>query len=92
MKKLIFSLTIILVSVSNSFSQYIPVPAGSSISLNGSWKFNPAPDKKIFSSSEFHSGWKDIKVPGEWTMQGKKEREPPIRRDLKFLKNGAGKG
>ncbi len=70
MNKLLLSLTITLISFLNSFSQYIPIPVGSSISLNGTWKFNPSPDKKIFSSSEFHSGWKDIKVPGEWTMQG----------------------
>ena len=70
MKTVIFSLSIILISVLDSFSQYIPVPAGSSINLNGTWKFNPAPDTKTFASSEFNSGWKDIQVPGEWTMQG----------------------
>ncbi|MBK7710060.1 MAG: glycoside hydrolase family 2 [Bacteroidales bacterium] len=70
MKNLIIALSILLLSVSYSTAQYIPVPAGSSISLNGTWKFNPSPDRNVYESSEFHSGWKDIQVPGEWIMQG----------------------
>jgi beta-galactosidase len=70
MKKLILFLSIILTFVINSSAQYIPVPVGSAQTLNGTWKFNPAPDNKIFGSTEFHAGWKDINVPGEWTMQG----------------------
>lgn len=70
MKNLASFLTIIFLSIFNCGAQYIPVPVGSSITLNGTWKFNPSPDWKIYSSSEFHTGWADIKVPGEWTMQG----------------------
>jgi len=51
-------------------AQYIPVPAGNSRSLNGTWKFNPSPDAATFSSTKYHKEWKDISVPGEWTMQG----------------------
>jgi beta-galactosidase/beta-glucuronidase len=40
------------------------------MSLNGTWKFNPSPDKKTYASPEFKTGWNDINVPGEWTMQG----------------------
>ena len=44
-------------------------PSGSSMTLNGTWKFNPSPGK-IFASSAFHPEWQNIKVPGEWTMHG----------------------
>lgn len=70
MRYVLSFLPIFLISVLNSTAQYIPVPEGSSLSLNGTWKFNPSPDNAIFSSPAMHSGWKDIKVPGEWTMQG----------------------
>jgi beta-galactosidase len=70
MKTLASFLTIIFLTILNSTAQYIPVPEGYSMTLNGTWKFNPSPDGKIYSSSEFHTGWADIKVPGEWTMQG----------------------
>ncbi len=51
-------------------AQYIPVPLNSAASLNGTWKFNPAPGNINSGASEFHSGWQNIAVPGEWTMQG----------------------
>lgn len=39
------------------------------LDLNGTWRFNPnpAPD---FRKDVSDSGWFDIKVPGEWAMQG----------------------
>jgi beta-galactosidase len=70
MKNPLIVISIILISAFNSNAQYIPVPSGSSMTLNGTWKFNTSPDNKIFASSEFQSAWQDIKVPGEWTMQG----------------------
>jgi|WetSurMetagenome_2_1015567.scaffolds.fasta_scaffold01877_7 beta-galactosidase len=70
MKKGIIGLSIIFLSVLNLEAQYVPVPANSSISLNGTWKFNPSPQNKIFNSTSFQGSWKDIEVPGEWTMQG----------------------
>ena len=70
MKTTVSFLTIFLLSILNCSAQYIPVPVGSYLTLNGSWKFNPSPDREIYTSTEFHKGWTDIKVPGEWTMQG----------------------
>jgi len=70
MKKCFVVLSLIILSILNIRAQYVAVPEGSSLSLNGIWKFNPSPDIKIFESSRFQTGWKDIKVPGEWTMQG----------------------
>jgi hypothetical protein len=70
MKYLFFVLSVIIISNLKASAQYIPVPEGSSLNLNGIWKFNPSPGNKIYTSSAFHSEWEDIKVPGEWTMQG----------------------
>ena len=70
MKKSIIGISLIFLSVLNLEAQYVPVPVNSSISLNGTWKFNPSPLNKIFNSTSFQSSWKDIEVPGEWTMQG----------------------
>ena len=38
-------------------------------SLDGIWKFNPAP-KPGFEQNKAASSWADINVPGEWSMQG----------------------
>jgi beta-galactosidase len=41
------------------------------LSLNGPWKFQPAPTKDFFTLSEKKAAaWKTIQVPGDWTMQG----------------------
>ena len=45
------------------------------LSLNGTWKFqwSPTPDQrpKDFYKTDFHTAnWKDIKVPGNWELQG----------------------
>lgn len=78
MKKSIIGLSIIIISILNLNAQFVPVPVNASVSLNGIWKFNPSPDSKIFESSSFRSGWKNIEVPGEWTMQGF-EVKPNVR-------------
>jgi hypothetical protein len=70
MQKRIPFILIILLSVYSLEAKYIPMPAGSSMSLNGMWKFNPAPGIKLFESSSFQANWKNINVPGEWTMEG----------------------
>ncbi len=65
----------ILFSQSVQLPKYSPVPAAVpgvesvKIDLNGIWQFNPNPDSKFYEVSS-SPGWKDIKVPGEWFMQG----------------------
>lgn len=39
------------------------------MSLNGSWNFNPAPEKDFYAKP-IGDNWKSITVPGEWAMQG----------------------
>jgi beta-galactosidase len=78
MKKSIILLLVIIFLNNTLFGQYIPVPKSSSMSLNGTWKFNPSPNDNIFGSSAFQNKWSDIAVPGEWTMQGFKVN-PGIR-------------
>jgi len=39
------------------------------LDLNGTWQFNPSPAPGIWKDVP-DSGWPDIKVPGEWAMQG----------------------
>ena len=48
---------------------------GNKVSLNGSWKFNWSPDPASrpvdFYKADFDtSDWKEIKVPGNWQLQG----------------------
>jgi beta-galactosidase len=70
MKKALLCISLMLYFLSAVNAQYVPVPEGSSRTLNGIWKFNPSPSRNVFESPHFQSGWKDIQVPGEWTMQG----------------------
>ncbi len=44
--------------------------AGSVISLNGTWKFNPAASADFWKQQADIAGWSNIDVPGEWVMQG----------------------
>lgn len=78
MRKSLAGFLILFVCILNIKAQYVPVPVGSSISLNGTWKFNPSPEVKIFESSSFQRSWNNIEVPGEWTMQGF-EVKPDVR-------------
>lgn len=58
------------------FSQYAPVlftmkgVSKTSVSLNGTWKFNANPSDKDFVSGKIDMLWDDIQVPAEWVMQG----------------------
>jgi beta-galactosidase len=49
-----------------------PLPATNrQLSLNGSWRFNPAlPDNPAVLSAGTATNWKPIRVPGEWVTQG----------------------
>jgi beta-galactosidase/beta-glucuronidase len=71
---------LLLVSVWNSNSQVI-IPnkdsSGSAIqSLNGTWKFKYIASLSVGADSVFYQTdfntktWKDIKVPGNWELQG----------------------
>jgi len=40
------------------------------LNLNGSWYFNPAPERDFENRIALNSFWKKIEVPGEWVMQG----------------------
>lgn len=40
------------------------------ISLNGVWKFNPAPAGRFWETAAEGDGWHPIVVPGQWSMQG----------------------
>ncbi len=41
------------------------------LSLDGTWKFRPAPPQGFWALSERQaSSWPSIRVPGDWTMQG----------------------
>jgi beta-galactosidase len=70
MKNILITLTVFCIASFITTAQYVPIPENSSVSLNGTWKFNPSPSQEIFTSTTFHHDWKDINVPGEWTMQG----------------------
>lgn len=51
-----------------------PVSAGAEpgrVDLGGTWRFHPAPPADFHRpASPTGDGWHDIRVPGEWTMQG----------------------
>jgi len=54
---------------------YTPLPTlGDGIfvkSLNGTWRFNPAPTDGFFQQANANGqGWANIQVPGQWVQQG----------------------
>ena len=74
--KSILSLTVSIFLIAISVSaQYTAVPANTNsetvkVDLNGNWEFNPSYKGKLSRASAKTGDWKEIKVPGEWTMQG----------------------
>ena len=40
------------------------------INLDGTWRFQPDPDPDFYQADFSDSGWKDIKVPSHWMMEG----------------------
>jgi len=40
------------------------------VDLNGIWKFNRAPPADFWKTGAALGNWSDIRVPGEWVMQG----------------------
>lgn len=40
------------------------------LSLNGTWRFHPAPPDRFEKTRGTDPGWGDIEVPGQWTQQG----------------------
>jgi len=40
------------------------------LDLTGSWRFKPDPAPDFFQTNVSDSGWKDIKVPAHWIMEG----------------------
>lgn len=70
MRSKILLLPLIILTSFPVFAQYVPAPQDYLKNLNGIWKFNPSPGSKVFESSLFNVSWRDIEVPGEWTMQG----------------------
>lgn len=40
------------------------------LDLNGTWKFDPTPQEGFQNPQVSVENWADIKVPGEWVMQG----------------------
>ena len=60
----------------SSSAGYIPVDRNAAweMSLNGEWKFKFNGPENVFYKSEFDvSGWPEIKVPGNWEVQGFEE-------------------
>ncbi len=69
----------ILVFCGTSFylrAQYLAVPAQVQgldrpvLSLNGIWQFDPVFHKELIRAGASAADWKEIRVPGEWVMQG----------------------
>ena len=71
----------------------IPIPeavegvAKPAISLNGTWKFTLRPPARFWENDADPSGWDDIEVPGECTMQGfqiARDTEYPFKRAVEI--------
>jgi len=80
LKSTILAMSGLILFLSNILSAQVlpPHPANPSntLSLNGKWKFKYVPSPQIKEDSLFFnpafniSSWQDIKVPGNWEMQG----------------------
>lgn len=64
------------VDVSRVLPQYTQIPQSVPgiyqpvKSLNGTWAFHPNPEKEFWKQNLNTDKWKQITVPGEWSMQG----------------------
>lgn len=47
-----------------------PLPEDGVIDLDGPWRFHPSPPEGFWKGDGTGEGWKAIRVPGEWAMQG----------------------
>lgn len=56
--------------VYSAIPQSVPGVYQPKLSLNGTWKFNPAPENKFWENTSAGKEWKNIIVPGQWKMQG----------------------
>ncbi len=77
MKSFIFYVFFLFSAVVSDISaQYLCVPeevgglAKPVVSLNGTWKFDPVFRKDLIAGKTGDTAWKEIRVPGEWVMQG----------------------
>jgi beta-galactosidase len=63
------------IDVQSVLPTLVPRPSGlkgvyeAQISLNGVWKFNEKPESDFYKESK-PADWKNIVVPGQWSMQG----------------------
>ena len=84
LNSILYALLIINLTANAQFSydpqkvsaiRWTPIPESSGdlkdvkIDLNGTWQFNPSPEKEFFQSAN-PLNLKTIDVPGEWVMQG----------------------
>jgi len=48
----------------------VPDDTAPALNLDGTWRFMPDPEPDFFQANFPDSGWKDIKVPSHWMMEG----------------------
>jgi len=64
------------VNVATVLPIYAPIPYSipgvyqGKVSLNGIWQFNEKPEANFWQNPTFEKNWKNIVVPGQWSMQG----------------------
>ncbi len=73
-RTILLTISIILIALSTR-AQYTDVPKKTDnqtvkVDLNDTWEFNPSYKGKLYRASTETGDWKEIKVPGEWKMQG----------------------
>lgn len=91
LKYIILNVLASLLFISNSLSAQVQMPSFKDSKqiklLNGTWKFKYIPSSDLGSDASFYntsfdlSKWANIKVPGNWELQG--FAEPSYGRDLK---------
>lgn len=76
-KKILFFLCLVLCSVGGQAKDFViprlsPLPVKvekQKVPLAGNWQFSPSPGKEFWKKGSV-GNWTNIKVPGEWVMQG----------------------